>query len=98
MLTDKNLIDTRSHLGGTQRIYRNGRYGLSLINAPMLHSYPFAWEAGVFDYGSADGKNGRLTYDTPLTNDVEVFDSEAETQDFIDKAFVWFESQSEAAK
>lgn len=38
MLTDKNLLVERAHLGGTQRIYRfaNG-FGLSLVDSGMLH-------------------------------------------------------------
>lgn len=91
-LTDENLTNTREHLGGEQRIYRLGRYGLSLVNSAMLHSFPFAWEAAVLDYGTADGDKSHLTYDTPLTNDndVEVFDSDDEATKFITKAFAYF--------
>lgn len=46
-LTDINLKTTREHLGGVQRLYRDGRYGLSLVNSSLLHGYPFAWEAAV---------------------------------------------------
>lgn len=89
-LTETNLETERPHLDGVQRLYRVGRYGLSLVNGPMLHGYPFAWEAAVLDFGSPDGAKGNLTYDTPLTNDVEVFYSDEEANDFIAKAFDWF--------
>jgi hypothetical protein len=93
-LTDKNLITERSHLGGVQRLYRAGRYGLSLVNGAMLHSYPFAWEAAVMDYGTPDGTASHLTYATPLTDDVEVFHSDEEADEFIAKAFEWFAAQT----
>lgn len=92
-LTDENLVHEREHLDGVQRFYRVGRYGLSLVDAPMLHAYPFAWEAAVADFGSEDGEKWSLTYDTPLTSDVEVFDTEEEASAFIAKAFEWFASQ-----
>lgn len=93
-LTDKNLISQRPHLDGAQRVYRVGSYGLSLVNGPMLHGYPFAWEAGVFDYSSG---RATLTYRTPLTSDVEVFATDEEANAFIERAFVWFEEQQSAA-
>lgn len=96
-LTEQNLTDSRSHLSGEQRIYRVGRYGLSLVNSPMLHAFPFAWAAAVLDFGSPDGKRFNLTYDTPLTSDVEVFDSEAEAVAFIERAFAWFAEQQKPA-
>ena len=83
-LADRNPAKTRPNLDGIQHVFDlpNG-YGLSFINAPMAHAYPYAWEAGVF------GPNGKLTYDTPLTNDVEVFDTEADAEAFLDKALAW---------
>lgn len=93
-LTDKNLVNERAHLSGTQRVYRVGRYGLSLVNSPMLHSYEFEWEAAVLDFGDSDSNEKfKLTYDTPLTDDVEVFMSDDEATSFIDKAFAWFDEQ-----
>lgn len=90
-LTNENLVEERPHpigLGGVQRIYRfkNG-WELSLVNTPMLHHYPFAWEAAVMD-------SSGLRYDTPLTSDVEVFDSDEEANAFIKKAQNYFENLS----
>lgn len=84
-LTSTGLIEERQHMDGVQRLYKlpNG-YGLSLVNATILHSYRFAWEAAVLT------KTGNsLDYDTPLTNDVEVFMSDKEANDFIMKAIAW---------
>lgn len=90
MLTEKDLLLERPHpggIGGVQRLYRyeNG-YGLSVVNSTMLHSYSFAWEIAVVENMLEDGEGFDLTYDTELTNDVEVFSDDAETNAFIEKA------------
>lgn|SRR3990167_3111170 len=87
MLTNDGLIEERSHLGGVQRLYRWGDMGLSLVNAPMLHAYAFAWEAAVFRY---TGDKGVLDYSTELTSDVEVFATDEEANAFIKCARVLF--------
>jgi hypothetical protein len=92
-LTNTNLIIQRSHIGGVQRLYKIGNgYGLSLVNSPLLHSYKFAWEAAVLKGLKDDGSFDSITYDTPLTDDVEVFDSDDEANAFINKAIAWAES------
>lgn len=91
MLTEKNLVLERLHpsLGGSQRIYRfQSGLGLSLVNAPMLHYYSFAWEAAVLKDVSEDGGEFELTYDTEMTDDVEVFSSDEEANEFITRASV----------
>lgn len=92
MLTDRGLISQRPNdIGGVQRLYDLGNgYSLSLINAPMAHSYPFAWEAAII--GPDDG----LAYSTPLTHDVEVFLTDDETNAFIEKAFQWAQENPHA--
>ena len=88
-LTSEDLLLERPNLyvGGVQRIYRfkNG-YGLSLINGPLAHAYPFAWEAAVLEDVSEDGNNFELTYDSPLTDDIIVFSSDEEANAFIRRA------------
>jgi hypothetical protein len=91
-LTDDMLIRERRHLAGegVQRLYQlpNG-YGLSLVNSPVLHSYPFAWEAAVVTDMRDDGRFADLTYGTPLTSDVEIFYTDEEANDFIARAKAW---------
>ena len=97
-LTDKHLVVERPHLGGVQRVYRfNDGHGLSLVNAPMLHSYPFAWEAAVINGVAETGASFRIVYDTPLSNDVEVFQSDDEANEFIERAAELFNAAQEAA-
>jgi hypothetical protein len=89
MLTNEHLVEEKSNsIGGVQRVYRVGNWGLSLINSPMAHSFPFAWEAAVTKYDEEGGFG--LTYATPLTSDVEVFYTEQEAEDFLARAFAWF--------
>lgn len=92
-LTDDMLVKERPHrLGGTQRLYKlpNG-FGLSLVNAPRLHAYRYAWEAAVVTDMMDNGEWGDLTYDTPLTDDVEVFETDDEANAFIARAKAWAE-------
>jgi hypothetical protein len=84
-LTDLCLRDERPHFGdGVQRTYTlpNG-YELSLINFPNAHIFPYAWEGAVIN------PRGKLDYDTPLTNDVEVFRTEEQTNAWIIRAIEW---------
>jgi hypothetical protein len=84
-LTDLCLRDERPHWdNGVQRTYAlpNG-YELSLINFPNAHPYPFAWEGAVVD------PHGHLNYDTPLTNDVEVFFTDEDADAWIIDAIEW---------
>lgn len=89
-LTNENLVMERPHFGGVHRVYEVGDYGLSLINAKIFHRWAFAWDAAVLH-------KGELTYSTPLTCDVEVFDTDDEANAFIEKAFAWFEAQPTSA-
>lgn len=94
MITDRNLIATRTNpnLGGDQRLYQlaNG-YRLSAINSPKANFNPFAWEIAVLKV--VDDKIDGIAYDTPLTNDVEVFYTDDEANAFIERAIAWGESK-----
>jgi hypothetical protein len=89
MLTDKYLLleIDNSNIGGAQRIYRfPSGCGLSVINSPRAHVFPYAWEVAILKNVSKDGSEFELTYDTELTNDVAVFMTDEETNEFIEKA------------
>lgn len=93
MITDDMLVKERPHLGGVQRLYKlpNG-FGLSLVNSTALHSYSFAWEAAVVREMRDDGSFADITYETPLTDDVEVFSTEEDANNFIARAKAWAKS------
>lgn len=89
-LTNRKLDTERANtIGGTQRLYKSGDWGLSLINSPMAHSYPFAWEGAVM-------YKGELCYTTELTNDVEVFQTDEEANVWINRALDYFDANPEA--
>lgn len=82
MITEKWLVKKQAGLmGGDQCIYKfPSGWGLSLINSPAVHCYSFAWEAAVLN------PQGRLDYGTALTEDVEIFDTDDEANEFIEQA------------
>jgi hypothetical protein len=91
ILTNDYLVWEKPHpvfpLSGVQRIYRfPSGYGLSVVNPPELHGYPFAWEVAVLKHVNEQGFGYDLDYTTPLTSDVEVFDNNRDTNTFIHKA------------
>lgn len=91
------MVSRRPHdpFIGEQRIYRVGNYGLSCVNAQELHIFDFAWEIAVIKFHGPTVEDFKLNYDTPLTDDVEVFDSDVETNEFIKKAFEYFKEVQE---
>ncbi len=71
-------------LAGAKESYDIGNgYRLSCINSPLAHIYSFAWEIAIIN------EKGELDYQTPLTSDVEVFQTDEEANDFIFRAVEW---------
>lgn len=92
ILTDDHLLfERQTDISGTQRLYRfPDGHGLSVVNGPMLHHYPFAREIAVLADVTEDGTSFALTYDTELTDDVETFSTDEEANEFILKAISLF--------
>ena len=83
-----NIDDASAHpVGGMHILIREGKWRISLVNGTMLHSFPYAWEAAI-----KRDDTGRICYCTPLTQDVEVFDSTEATHKFIASAIEWFKN------
>jgi len=96
MLIQSHLTLSRPHpafpTSGTQHIYDLGKgYGLSVVNPPQLHYYPFAWEIAVVKIEQTAPLDFSITidYSTPLTQDVEVFETDEQANAFIQKAIDW---------
>lgn len=99
-ISDKYLILDRPHkIGeGRQRLYRIGVYGLSLVNPKQLHAYEYAWKVAIIKYtglGTAEDPDYDLVYSTGLTDDVEVFDTDEETNFFIGYALGYLTNMPE---
>jgi hypothetical protein len=63
----------QSGMGGIQRIYKfkNG-YGASVIQCPFSYGGEVGlWELAVIKFKSESMDEWSITYDTPITNDVE---------------------------
>lgn len=91
----KNLVLMRpSYFEGVQRVYRWGSGGVSLIDGASDHGAP--WEAAVVRFKGKDNTDFMLTYETPLTNDVERFYSVKDVGEFLSKAAEFFESESKS--
>lgn len=79
-----------NEIGGQQVIFRwKSDYGLSCVNSPMLHHYPFAWEVAVLKFKKEvkDARDFEIKYDTGLTENVEVFETVEETREFVQEAY-----------
>jgi hypothetical protein len=61
------------------------------VNARILHVYVFAWEVAVIRF-QVEGPESEfdLDYSTELTNDVETFGTDEETNAFIVRARDYF--------
>lgn len=67
---------------GRQKIYKfENNFGASCIDGPMLHSFKFFSEIAVFDFRKEEGH--RLTYETDITEDVEITGSYEEEQELL---------------
>ena len=71
--------DMQRGLNAARIMFDNG-YGASVIIGP--HTY--GGEDGLYELGVL-GKNGKLTYDTPITEDVEGYLSEEQVTDLLIK-------------
>lgn len=60
-------------------IFENG-YGVSVVS----HTYSYGGKKGLYEIAVLD-KNGELTYDTPVTNDVIGYLSETGVTDVMKK-------------
>jgi hypothetical protein len=83
MKTFKDLVfkEHPNHLGGVQAtIYFDNGYGASIVSTP----YTYGGKEGLYEL-AVFGKNGHITYDTPVTNDVEGYLSEDDVTNLLEK-------------
>ena len=78
------IRDEMRDFAGRQVIYRfpNG-YGASVVNGRILHGFPFYVELAVVKYSNKDDNKFELTYETPITNDIELPDNDEELKDML---------------
>jgi hypothetical protein len=71
--------DIQRGLNAARVMFDNG-YGASVVIGP----YTYGGEDGLYELGVL-GKDKKLTYDTPVTDDVEGYLSEAQVTDLLIK-------------
>ncbi len=78
------IRDEMRPFSGRQVMYRfpNG-FGASVVNGRILHIFDFYVELAVVKYSNKDDNKFELTYDTPITNDVELPANDEELKDML---------------
>lgn len=84
MNLNEYLINTHEHLGGMREVYKfpNG-YGASVVVGGLVTSHRGEWniELAVLYFDEEGSYN--LTYDTPITSDVEIFKDEQSLEETL---------------
>ena len=79
--TDLNFRAHPNQFGGVQSVmeFDNG-YGVSVVRTP----YSYGGDKGLYELAVLD-KDGQITYDTPITNDVIGYLREQDVTDVMEK-------------
>jgi hypothetical protein len=101
MLIQDNLLLTRNNpsgQGGTQFIYRVNDYGLSALSSPQEEISSIHWEVEIIKYTSAKTVNFEICHSTELANKTLKFYTDKSLNEFIQKAFQYFEELNSLEK
>ena len=83
-LEDYIIKDKIKDFRGRQVIYRfPNDYGASVVNGSILHSFSFYVELAVIRFSSEDNEEFNLTYETPITTDIEILDNDKELEEML---------------
>ena len=78
---DLEFKELDSFYNGVQsRVFFDNGYGASVVK----HDYSYGGKDGLYELAVLD-KNGELTYDTPITNDVIGYLREVDVTDVMEK-------------
>ncbi len=94
MLTQKYLALTRAEPngnGGLQFLYRINNYGISAISLPREEVSQIYWEVDVITYEDDKTFRYQLCKDTELADKTLVFRNDKSLNEFLEKAFIWFQ-------
>jgi hypothetical protein len=64
-------------------------YGFSIVNHPIMHTYPYYCEVAMLKFLDDSMDSGALVYDTPFTDDVLVFTSYEAFKDWMFEVLIW---------
>ena len=94
MLIQDNLFLTRSNPsgnGGTQFLYRVKDYGLAALSGPQEEIAMIHWEIEVIKFTSPDTADYEVCHTTELADKTLKFYSDKSLNEFLQKAFQYFE-------
>ena len=101
MLIQDNLFLTRSNPsgnGGTQFLYRVKDYGLAALSGPQEEIAMIHWEIEVIKFTSPDTADYEVCHSTELADKTLKFYSDKSLNEFLQKAFKYFEELSTLEK
>ena len=101
MLIQDNLFLTRSNPsgnGGLQLLYRVKDYGLAALSGPQEEIAMIHWEIEVIKFTSPDTADYEVCHSTELADKTLKFYSDKSLNEFLQKAFKYFEELSTLEK
>ena len=101
MLNQDNLFLTRSNPsgnGGTQFLYRVTDYGLAALSGPQEEIAMIHWEVEVIKFTSSDTADYEVCHSTELADKSLKFYSDKSLNEFLQKAFQYFEELNSLEK
>ena len=101
MLIQDNLFLTRSNPsgnGGTQFLYRVKNYGLAALSGPQEEIAMIHWEIEVIKFTSPDTADYEVCHSTELADKTLKFYSDKSLNEFLQKAFQYFEELNSLEK
>ena len=94
MLIQDNLFLTRSNpsgQGGTQFLYRIKNYGITALSTPQEEISMIHWEVEVVKFNSSKSSEHKVCHTTELANKTLKFYTDKSLNEFLQKAFQYFE-------
>ena len=101
MLIQDNLFLTRSNPsgnGGTQFLYRVKDYGLAALSGPQEEIAMIHWEIEVIKFTKPDTADFEVCHTTELADKTLKFYSDKSLNEFLQKAFQYFEELNSLEK
>ncbi len=101
MLIQDNLLMTRSNpsgQGGLQLIYRVSDYGLTALSSPQEEISMIHWEIEVIKFKQTETVEFEVCHTTELADKTLKFYTDKSLNEFLQKAFQYFEELNSLEK
>ncbi|MFQ5482537.1 MAG: hypothetical protein ACE5ER_07245 [Nitrospinaceae bacterium] len=101
MLIQENLVLTRAEPngnGGLQFLYRVRQYGVACCSAPKEDVTMINWEADVIKFKNQETLQFDVCHNTKLADHTLTFRNDKGMNDFLQKAFLYFEELNQLEK